>query len=82
MDLATLFGDRFVIDTLELTEVNIAAEALPRALKWADAEGRGKGIEIKGRAGDVCGFGYQPRDGTPATGNLQLFTALNLDKQF
>lgn len=46
MDLATLFGDRFVIDTLELTEVNIAAEALPRALKWAEAEGRGKGIEI------------------------------------
>ena len=46
MDLSTLFGDRFVIDTLELTEVNIAAEALPRALKWADAEGRGKGIEI------------------------------------
>ena len=46
MDMATLFGDRFVIDTLELTEVNIAADALPRALKWADAEGRGKGIEI------------------------------------
>ena len=46
MDLATLFGDRFVIDTLELTELNIAADALPRALKWADAEGRGKGIEI------------------------------------
>ena len=46
MDLATLFGDRFVIDTLELTEVNITADALPRALKWADAEGRGKGIEI------------------------------------
>ncbi|MCY7386915.1 MAG: AsmA-like C-terminal region-containing protein, partial [Burkholderiales bacterium] len=46
MDLATLFGDRFVIDTLELTDVSIAAEALPRALKWADTEGRGKGIEI------------------------------------
>ena len=46
MDMATLFGDRFVIDTLELTEVNIAADALPRALKWANAEGRGKGIEI------------------------------------
>ena len=46
MDLATLFGDRFVIDTLELTEVSIAADALPRALKWADAVGRGKGIEI------------------------------------
>ena len=46
MDLATLFGDSFVIDTLELTEVNIAADALPRALKWGEAEGRGKGIEI------------------------------------
>ncbi len=46
MDMATLFGDNFVIDTLELTEVNIAADALPRAVKWAEAEGRGKGIEI------------------------------------
>ena len=46
MDLATLFGDRFVIDTLELTELNIAADALPRAVKWANAEGRGNGIEI------------------------------------
>ena len=46
MDLATLFGDRFVIDTLELSDVTIAADALPRALKWADSEGRGKGIEI------------------------------------
>ena len=46
MDLATLFGDRFVIDTLELSDVTIAADALPRALKWVDSEGRGKGIEI------------------------------------
>ena len=46
MDMATLFGDNFVIDTLELTEINIAADALPRAVKWAEAEGRGKGIEI------------------------------------
>ena len=46
MDMATLFGDHFVIDTLELTEVNITADALPRAVKWAEAEGRGKGIEI------------------------------------
>ena len=46
MDLATLFGDRFVIDTLELSDVTIAADALPRAIKWVDSEGRGKGIEI------------------------------------
>ena len=46
MDLATLFGERFVIDTMELSDVTIAAEALPRVLKWAEAEGRGKGIEI------------------------------------
>jgi len=46
MDLATLFGERFVIDTMELSDITIAPEALPRVLKWAEAEGRGKGIEI------------------------------------
>ena len=46
MDVSTLFGDTFVIDTLELSGVTIAPEALPRALKWASPEGRGKGIEI------------------------------------
>jgi hypothetical protein len=46
MDVSTLFGDKFVIDTLELSGVTIAMDALPRALKWADPEGRGKGIEI------------------------------------
>ena len=46
MDVSTLFGDKFVIDTLELSGVTISPDALPRALKWADAEGRGKGIEI------------------------------------
>ena len=46
MDLTALFGDRFVVDTLELNDVSIAADALPRALKWADAEARGKRIEI------------------------------------
>ena len=46
MDLATLFGERFVIDTMELSDITIATEALPRVLKWAEAEGRGKGIEI------------------------------------
>jgi len=46
MDIGTLFGDRFVIDTIELSGVTISADALPRALKWAEAEGRAKGIEI------------------------------------
>jgi len=46
MDVGTLFGDKFVIDTLELTGVTIAPEALSRALNWANPEGRGKGVEI------------------------------------
>ena len=46
MDVSTLFGDKFVIDTLELSGVTITPDALPRALKWADPEGRGKGVEI------------------------------------
>ncbi len=46
MDVSTLFGDRFVIDTLELSGITIAPDALQRALKWADPEGRGKDIEI------------------------------------
>jgi hypothetical protein len=47
MDLGTLFGDRFVIDTLELSDVTITPEALTRATKWASAEGRGMGMEIE-----------------------------------
>ncbi|MCA2997219.1 MAG: hypothetical protein ING75_01315 [Rhodocyclaceae bacterium] len=46
MDIGSIFGDKFVIDSLELSDVTITAEALPRALKWADAEGRGSQIEI------------------------------------
>jgi hypothetical protein len=46
MDVSTLFGDKFVIETLELTGVTIAQDALPRALKWAEAEARGKGVQI------------------------------------
>ena len=46
MDVTTLFGDKFVIETLELSGVSISADALPRALAWVDAESRGKGIEI------------------------------------
>jgi hypothetical protein len=46
MDIGSIFGDKFVIDLMELNDVSVSAEALPRALKWADAEGRGSQIEI------------------------------------
>lgn len=46
MDISTLLGDRFSIDTLELSNITIGPDALVRALKWANAEGRGKNIEI------------------------------------
>jgi hypothetical protein len=46
MDVMAVFGDKFVIDTMELSDITISAEALPRALKWANSENRGKTIEI------------------------------------
>lgn len=46
MDVGNLFGDRFSVDTLELSNVTIPADALMRAVNWADAEGRGKNMEI------------------------------------
>ena len=46
MDISSIFGDKFVIDLMELNDVSVTAEALPRALKWADPEGRGSQIEI------------------------------------
>jgi hypothetical protein len=46
MDIMAIFGDKFVIDSLELNEITISAEALPRAIKWASAENRGTDIEI------------------------------------
>ena len=46
MDVSNVFADRFAIDTLELSNVTIAPDALVRAIKWANAEGRGKNIEI------------------------------------
>ena len=46
MDMTALFGDRFVIDLLELEDVTITAEALGRAARWSDPEGRSKSIEI------------------------------------
>ena len=46
MDLMALFGDRFVVDTIELSDVTVSAEALARAPKWGDATGRSPSIEI------------------------------------
>ena len=46
MDLNALFGDRFVVDTIELTDVTVSAEALARAPTWGDATGRAPSIEI------------------------------------
>jgi hypothetical protein len=46
MDIGTLFGDRFSIDTLEMDDVAISPEALARAVKWAQSEGRGKSVQI------------------------------------
>ena len=46
MDVMTIFGDSFVIDTMELNDVTISAEALQRAPKWANPSERGKAIEI------------------------------------
>ena len=46
MDLASIFGDKFVIETMELNDVSVASEALPRALKWASGENRGSQVEI------------------------------------
>jgi len=46
MDVTAIFGGKFVIDRLELNDITIAAEALPRAVKWANAENRGSDIEI------------------------------------
>ena len=46
MDIGAIFGDKFVIESIVLTDITIAAEALPRAVKWASAENRGSAIEI------------------------------------
>ncbi|MCA3001552.1 MAG: hypothetical protein ACK5RJ_10635 [Burkholderiales bacterium] len=67
MDIGSIFGDKIVIDSLELSDVTITAEALPRALKWADAEGRGSQIEIdkivlRGLNLDIKGLNLEPFD--------------------
>ncbi|MFN7219482.1 MAG: AsmA-like C-terminal region-containing protein, partial [Burkholderiales bacterium] len=46
MDIGSVLGDRFVVQSMELNDVTIALEALPRALKWADANNRGDALEI------------------------------------
>jgi hypothetical protein len=46
LEFSSLFGDRFVIDKMELQGVSISQDALQRAANWAKVEGRGKGIEI------------------------------------
>ncbi len=46
MDIGSIFGDKFIIDSMELNDITVSAEALPRMLKWANAEGRGNQIEI------------------------------------
>ena len=46
MDVASIFGDKFVIQTMELNDISVSAEALPRALNWASAENRGTQVEI------------------------------------
>jgi DNA-binding transcriptional ArsR family regulator len=46
IDVLSMFGDKFVVNSMELNDVTISAEALPRALKWAGGEGRGSQIQI------------------------------------
>ncbi len=47
MDLASLYGDKFIVDSMEFQDVTIAPEAMPRALQWVDAKNRGTGMEIE-----------------------------------
>lgn len=47
MDFSSLFGDKFVVDSLEFQDVTIAPEAMPRALRWMDSKNRGTGMEIE-----------------------------------
>ena len=46
MDVWQLWGGKFNIDVLELSGVTISADALPRALNWAQTENRGNGVQI------------------------------------
>ena len=43
---SVLSGDKFAIDTLELSGVTISQDALSRAVQWAQAENRGKNVQI------------------------------------
>ncbi|HEX4859417.1 MAG TPA: hypothetical protein VFV17_10390 [Usitatibacteraceae bacterium] len=46
MDIGSVFGDKFAIETLEIGEASISADALLRVPKWGDSENRGKGVTI------------------------------------
>lgn len=46
MNMGSLFGDKFEVNTLELSKIKISADALNRALRWAETDGRGKDIRI------------------------------------
>ncbi len=46
MSMGSLFGDKFDVNTVELSDIKISADALSRAVKWAETEGRGKDIKI------------------------------------
>ncbi len=46
MDLASLAGDKFFVDTLELNDITLTQDSLQRAVNWADRENRGRGIAI------------------------------------
>jgi hypothetical protein len=67
MDLKALFGERLVVDTIELNDVTVSAEALARAPAWSDAAGRPPLIEIgaivlKNIKLDVAGVALDPFD--------------------
>lgn len=47
MNLGGLFGEKFEVNTLELSNVKVSANALTRASKWADVEGRGKSMKLR-----------------------------------
>ena len=44
--MSVLSGEKFAIDTLELSGVTVSQDALSRAIQWAQAEGRGKNVQI------------------------------------
>jgi hypothetical protein len=47
MDIFSIFGERFGIQRLEVSELTVGGDALSRASRWAEAAERGKGVEIE-----------------------------------